>query len=166
MDLNLFREASLKKMLTPEEDSITDYVKNIHVKAWLILLAIFILLVSILIFIFTAKLPNKIELIGLSKENKLICYLSPEAYKSLAADSTVKINNTYDAKISNISSIPLSKNEVESTLKLDYYKSNITLSDWNMVVTITCDTNSIKDDKLYNITITNSYINLMNFFKN
>ncbi|MCB2356537.1 hypothetical protein [Clostridium estertheticum] len=163
MGSNLFREASFKKMLKPEEDNITDYVKNIHAKTWVILLAIFILLVSIPFWVFTVTLPNKIELIGVSKKNQLVIYLSPESCKSLTMDSTVKIDNTYDAKISTISSIPLSKSEVKSTLKLDYYKSNITLSDWNMVVTITCNTNSIKDDKLYNVTITNGYIDLINY---
>lgn len=163
MDSNLYREASFKKMLAPNQDDINIYVKNIHAKTWIILLAVFILLVSITIWVFTTALPNKIELIGVSKKNQLICYLSPESCKSLTTNSVIKIDNTYDAKILNISSIPLSKSEVRSTLRLDYYKSNITLSDWNMVVTITCDTNSIKDDKLYNVTITNSYINLINY---
>ncbi|MBI6030480.1 hypothetical protein H8K01_13745 [Clostridium perfringens] len=166
MNSNLFREASLKKMLKPEEDNITDYTKNIHIKDWIIILAIFILLVSTLIWLLTTKLPNKIEAVGVIKENQLICYLSPESCKSLTTDSVVKINNTYDAKISNISSIPLSKNEVKSKFDLDYYKSNLTISDWNMIVTIKYDSNSIIDGNLYNVTINKGYIDLIDFFKN
>lgn len=166
MDSNLFRKTSLKKMLTPDDDNITDYVKNIAIKTWVILLIILILLVGIIMWIFTTTLPDDINLVGISKENQIICYISPESYNSLTKDSVVKINKLYDAEISKISSIPLSKREVESTLELDYYKSNITLSDWNMVLTIVSDTNSITDDELYNVTITNGYIDLINFFKN
>ncbi|GKU26674.1 hypothetical protein [Clostridium folliculivorans] len=166
MNSNLFRKASLQKVLTSDQDNITDYVRTISIKAWVILSSILILLICLLIWMLTVTFTDKINIIGISKDNQIICYITPETCKSITYDTPVKIDNEYDAQISDISSIPLSKREVESKLKFDYYKSNLSLSDWNSVVTITCDNHQIQDDKMHYITITKGKIDLINFFKN
>lgn len=163
MDYSLFREASLKKMLSPDDSDITTYVQNITLKVWVIIITILLLLIIFFLGIFTFKIPNTIQSVGIYKNNKLICYLPPEVCNSLTKDIKVEIDNSYKGKISNISTIPLSKEEIENQLEYDYYKYNLNLSEWNNIVTITSN-NNLADDKLHYINITNGYIDFKKFF--
>lgn len=166
MDYSLFRQASLKKVLTPDDSDITTYVQNITLKVWVIIITIFLLLIIFFIGIFTFKIPNTIQSVGIYKNNKLICYLPPEACNSLTKGINVEIDNSYKGKISNISTIPFSKEEIEKELEYDYYKYNLNLSEWNNTITIsiTSNTNLAADDKLHYINITNGYIDFKKFF--
>lgn len=166
MDFSLFREDSINKMLTPEEDNITDYVKKISIHTWIALLGIFILLISFLIWTFTSSVPNEIKVIGIGKNNELICYLPEKSCQSFTQNREVIINSEYEGNISNIFSIPLSKEEVENTYKFDYYKSKIKLDDWNIPITILCNDCSIEDNALYTITIKKESIDLIDLFFN
>ncbi len=166
MNSSLFREASLQKVLSGEQDNLTDYIKTIPVKIFVLLSVVLILLVCMLIWIFTTTLTDSINLVGLSEGNKIVCYLSPETCKSIPHNAPVKINNKYDAQITEISPLPLSRHEAESKLKFDYYRSNLSLSDWNTEITITCSSEKIQDGQLYDITITKGEIDLSSFFRN
>jgi hypothetical protein len=63
MKENLFRKESIESLRTPE--NLDDYLQVTKVSVWIILIAIFLLVVGFIVWGFTAQIGNGISFINL-----------------------------------------------------------------------------------------------------
>lgn len=166
MKQDLYREDSMKKLLAGEDDTIAAYVKNITIKSWVMITAVFLISISFFIWILTSTVTNKIEVIGLSKEDQFLIFLTPEECIGITVGKQAKLEEKYDANIIEISDIEYSKNEVRDMLSRDYYKSNVTINEWNKIVVLSCENKEMYQQKLVRISIDKEKIKLSDYFTN
>ncbi|MDR1253785.1 MAG: hypothetical protein LBJ95_02055 [Oscillospiraceae bacterium] len=120
MKSEIFRKSSLERVSSPEQ--LNDYIKVSNPSVWLVILALFILLISAGIWAFTGTMPTKVKLNGLFSDGKtVVCYLSTNQVTTqrdssgkhiqgvkvgLDADVVIQQNNIH-GKVKEVASVPV-----------------------------------------------------------
>lgn len=118
---SLFRKESMDQLTM--QDKVGEYVSTTDSRAWLILVALLILIVSFLVWAFTGSLPIAVSGIGYSesrnKEGHL--FISPHAIQRRSIKIGDPVHITFpdakqiEAKVMDISGYPMSGEEIAET---------------------------------------------------
>ena len=162
MNSKLFRKSSIDRVSSPEQ--LNDYIRVSNPSVFLILGAILILFIAVLVWGFTGSLPSSISLVGIVKEDNLICYVSSEKAGQIQKNMLVKINEEDTGTVYSVSSIPVSAKEVNSYVDSDYVANLLSLSDWNTKIQI--DAQGLEDNKVYHLSIITKEMRPIDFLFN
>ena len=104
MNNSLFREKAYRKTLSPEQ--INDYIKTTRPSVWLILSAIFLIVVGVVVWGVCGKLEITITSVTVCEDGKSYCYISENDIDKISDNAYVKIDE-YEYKINDISKLPV-----------------------------------------------------------
>jgi hypothetical protein len=158
----LFRKSSIDKVSSPEQ--LNDYIRVSNPSVFLILGATLILLIAGVVWGFTGSLPSSISVVGIVKEDNLVCYVSNDKAEQIQNDMLVKMNDEVIGKVCFVSSIPLSAEEVNSSVDSDYVVNLLSLSDWNTKIQI--DAQGLEENQVYHVSILTEEIRPIDFLLN
>lgn len=131
MKKQLFRKKSLEQISSPEQ--LTDYIQVTRPGVWTVLVAAVLLLVSLLVWGVYGALPDAVSVNGVAENGVVTCYVENPA--NLSAGMEAEVDETA-GKVLEVSSIPLSEQEVAQTYKEDYTLHMLNVGDWNYAITI------------------------------
>jgi hypothetical protein len=140
MKNEIFRKSSLERVSSPEQ--LNDYIKVSNPSVWLVILALFILLISAGIWAFTGAMPTKVKMNGLLSDGKtVVCYLSPDQISmqsddsgnpiqgiktGLEVDVVVQQNNVH-GKVKEVASVPVNLEDVAQDIGNDWLLNKLQL---------------------------------------
>ena len=108
MNEKLFRKKSIEKVTSPEQ--LDDFVKVANPGIWVMLFSVILILVGAIVWGMFGTLDTKLDLVAVSDENGIVCYVPIESAGRISEDAFVMINdNKYS--ISSVSSDPIKVNE-------------------------------------------------------
>lgn len=119
MENNLFRENSLKKISSPDE--LNDYIKISKPNIWLTISALFIILISFLVWSMHGSIISKVDAVGFynnsAKQDSIECYLSLDKIDKIKTglEARIYVESTKSnifilGKVKNIDYISFDKN--------------------------------------------------------
>lgn len=108
MNEEIFRKQSVDKLSSPEQ--LNDYIKVTSPSVWIFLSAIIVLLVGVCVWGFFGKLDTTIDVVALSEDGKIVCYVSEDNISSIKEGLDVYIGNE-TFKVSSLSKEPIALNE-------------------------------------------------------
>ena len=129
MDNKLFRSASVDRISSPEQ--LNDYLRVARPSVWLALAAIVLLLAAFVVFGVFGTLPTTISATGLAKDGQVICYVT-EATR-IAPGMPARIGDV-TGKVVSVSTVPLSKEEVDQNHPDDFVVYQLDPQAWNYPV--------------------------------
>jgi len=156
MNNSLFRKASIDRISSPEQ--LNDYIKVSNPGIWMILIALCVLLVAGLVWSVTGSLPTNVSTSGFMRDGQAVCYLSTEDSAKIKVGQTVTLqaigsNSSFDGKVLDVGTIPLSPSEVTSEINSDYLTDIILTENYSVRIIIAVSQTSITDDTVLNLKI-------------
>jgi hypothetical protein len=127
----LFRQQSMDRVFSP--DQLNDYIRVYNPSVWVVIIAVAILLAAVLIWSVFGQLPTTVIRTGISKDGVLVVY-TPD-YAAVSSGNAVNIGQ-YDGTVKEVSSEPLSYEEVAKLYTSDYTIHQMDIGDWNYRVAI------------------------------
>lgn len=135
MNSTLFRKASIDRISSPEQ--LDAYIKVSNPGIWMLLAALCALLITVFVWSMTGSLPTRVSVPGVMKGGQAVCYLSTEDAAKVKAGQTVTLqaagqSGTFEGKVSDVGSTPLSYAEVSAELKSDYLSNTLATSKYSI----------------------------------
>ena len=98
MQSSIFRKSSLEKISSPEQ--LNDYIKVTNGGVWLLMAALFMLVIAVGVWGFTGSIPDTVEIKGIafaenSKEQMIYSYVPMAVAKRLYVGMEVQISPEY-----------------------------------------------------------------------
>lgn len=155
---SIFRQESLDKVESPEK--LDKYIKASRPSAWIFVIAVIILAVSLVVWGFTGKLPKLYNTKGVSMKNGTVaCFIPPEelsaSYLGCKVNIVLPDGKVTSGSVSDISSVPYSANEISEVLEKDWLTHQFVDDDYSkylyMVEVITDET--ISEDYIVSASI-------------
>ena len=120
---SIFRQESLDRVESPEK--LDKFIKASKPSAWIIVMAFLILVVAVIVWGFTGRIPKVYAAKGASlADGNIYCYVAPDDISSMAEGCEVNItlpdNSMIDGSVVEISSIPYSAEEISDILEKDW----------------------------------------------
>ncbi|OPL07853.1 MAG: hypothetical protein AVO33_03000 [delta proteobacterium ML8_F1] len=138
MENSIFRKSSLEKISSPEQ--LNEYVKVTSGGIWLLLIALFALIISVGTWAFIGTIPETVEVKGIayegiSKEQMVYAYVPMEVVRRMREGMTVQLSPEYAPReeygyalgvIQSIGQNPVMEEEILNTFgSLQWVKSII-----------------------------------------
>jgi hypothetical protein len=156
MNSTLFRKASIDRISSPEQ--MDAYIKVSNPGVWVILTALCALLISVFVWSMIGSLPTRVSVSGVMKGGQVVCYLSTEDAAKVKAGQTVTVqaagqSGTFNGKVSDIGSMPLSSSEVAAELDSDYLFNTLTTAEYSVRAVIAASQSDIADGTILSLKI-------------
>jgi hypothetical protein len=156
MNNTLFRKESIDRISSPEQ--LDAYIKVSNPGVWIMLAALCALLIAALIWSVTGSLPTKVSVPGVMKGGQAVCYLSMDDAATVKAGQAVTVqalgqSGTFDGKVSDVGTTPLSSSEVASELNSDYLSSTLTTAEYSIRAVISVSQTGIADGTVLDLKI-------------
>jgi len=125
MKKSIFREKSIERVNSP--DQLNNYISATTPRIWIVLSAIFVLVVGIVVWSIFGRLKTVVNTVSISDGKQIVCYISEKTQKEMTDDTTISIDGT-EYKIEEISVEPI---KIESSFS-DYAMSigGFTVGEW------------------------------------
>jgi len=130
----LFRKSAQDRISSPEQ--LDKYIKVANPSVWVTLAAVIVFLVAITIWSFSGRIPTTVSINGIARDGAICCYLSPDKVGELKVGDSAVVLGQSTGEVTGISATPISANEASKNIESDYTVSELNLSEWNYVVTI------------------------------
>ncbi len=145
MQNKLFRKSSVERFSSPEK--LNDYIQVSNPGSWMVLAAALALLLGVLAWGFFGEMTQDVSFTGVAGDNALRCYVSNPVSSQLTEGMEVTIAPMSDleagtlltGRIASIADRPLSYAEADAEIEGDYLLAALGVSNWNVIVSITCD---------------------------
>jgi hypothetical protein len=139
MNNTLFRKASMDRISSPEH--LDAYIKVSNPGIWVILAALCALLITVFVWSMTGSLPTRVSVPGVMKGGQAVCYLNTEDAAKVKTGQTVTVqaagqSGTFNGKVSDVGSTPLSSSEVSAELRSDYLSNTLATAKYSIRVTV------------------------------
>lgn len=163
MNTSIFRTSSTERLTSPEQ--LNDYLKVSNPRIWVILAAAAVLLFSFLVWGIFGELPTTVTVKGVAQDGEVYSFVNPDvAAKIVQGDQAIVQQEHY--KVAAIADMPLSRDESYETLDSDYARSQVTLDEWNVRITLVPNENAAVSDGIVDVTITTEKISPIRFLTN
>lgn len=145
MQSKLFRKSSVERFSSPEK--LNDYIQVSNPAGWMVLVAALALLLGVLAWGFFGEMTQDVSFTGLAEGSALRCYVSNPVSSQLTEGMEVTIAPMSDleaetlipGRIVAIADQPLSYAEADAELEGDYLLAALGISNWNIIIEVTCD---------------------------
>ena len=129
----IFRDTALRKMSSA--DDLDRYLKITNPSAWVLVVAVAVLLVAALIWGLLAALPITQSTTGVIKGGKVVCFLPLGEDAPATVESKAQVAGR-EAHIVSVDDNPHSQREVSAELNSDYAAESLRLAQWSYQVTV------------------------------
>ncbi len=133
MNEKLFRKSSLEHLTSLEK--LDTYVKVTTPRAWISVIGLLLLLISVGIWSSAVSLKTSVSVEGVMYENKLHVFLTPQQAEKLKEGMSVEAGGERIGEITGIIKEPVRREEAGKLYLTDYYRET-KLDDWNVEVLI------------------------------
>ncbi len=169
---SIFRQESLDRVASPEK--LNDYIKVSNPSIWLVMLALFALVVGVCVWGATGTLPKTMTVKGvITDERTVTCYIGTSNISSdiIGCKSKIvppqEIQTDISGTVTEISQNPYSAEEIASLLGSDWMINNLVQDNYVYIVTIKLDEDSsIPDNTLADVTLITSEVKPIDFILN
>lgn len=155
----MFNRAAAEKLRSP--DDLDKYVRVTNPSVWIVLVACVALLAGLLAWGMFGAVTTSVSATGVSVNGNAMCFLS--------AEDVVKVNEGDAAfvggeqmTVSEVSVIPLSRDEADKILGNDYLVSTLVHGDWAYQVIFSGDTTGIVEGVPLAVRITTDSVTPIN----
>ena len=156
MNNTLFRKASIDRISSPEQ--MDAYIKVSNPGIWVILAALCALLITAFVWSMIGSLPTRVSVPGVLEGGQAVCYLSTEdaAKVKVGQNVTVQVagqRGTFDGKVFEVGSTPLSSSEIAAELNSDYLFNTLATAKYSVRVVIAVSQTDIADGTILSLKI-------------
>lgn len=148
---SIFNKRATEKLRSP--DDLDRYIQVTNPSVWVVIFAIVALLAGLLIWGVFGTIVTSVEAEGVVVNNRATCYLPSEDIGKVSVGNTVNFGGV-NMEVAEITTVPLSRDEVKSELGSDYLASTLATSDWSYAVHLDGDTSSFTQNVPVNVNIT------------
>ena len=139
---NAFNEEAMDRIMSPE--SLDAYVRVAKPGAWLVTLALLLLVAAVGVWGFTDSLPETLSVYGVFGEGgEIVCYVNAADINGNIHGSPAKIvtakGEAIDAKVTGVSVNPLSRPEIAASLSSDWLTSMMAVDGYAYRITLAID---------------------------
>jgi hypothetical protein len=129
----------MERVMSPE--ALDAYIRVSKPSAWLLTLALMALVTAVIIWGFVGSMPETLSVNGVLREGgTIVCYVDISAFNSGINDCSAKIatadGNTFDAKVTYVSSTPFSMPEIAESLSNDWLTEMMSVDSYGYMVTL------------------------------
>ena len=148
---NIFNKRATEKLRNP--DDLDKYVRITHPSVWMVLGACAILIVGLLIWGVFGAVTTSVSGMGVVVNGEAVCYLDAEDATKVDEGDTAVVDGV-QMKVAAVSTVPMSREEVDRELQSDYLLSALMNSDWAYKVVFEGDTSDMTQDVPVDMSIT------------
>ena len=148
---SIFNKKATEKLRSP--DDLDKYVQVANPSVWVVLIACIALLVGLLAWGVFGSVTTSVSSTGVAINGKAMCFL--------AADDVAKVNvgdianvNGQPMEVSQVATVPLSREEARSVLESDYLANVVVPDDWAYQVSFDGDTSNTENNVPLAVNIT------------
>lgn len=149
---NLFRKESMDQL--SQQTKTGPYVSATRLMPWMTLLALLILILSLLIWAFTGKLPVTVACKGFAPEagNECILLLPPQLMQTYETDQGDDVRVTQPnggilrGKVVDVSDKPHSLGEMSTIIESDWVFNELAAAEYNYYITVELNAPLQKED--------------------
>lgn len=160
---NLFRKESMDQL--SRQSRTGPYVSTTHLKAWLVLAAVLILLVTSLVWSFAGTLPVSITCKGFAGKDGPACFLlvSPQVMQTREIDpgDAVRVTRptgvTIRGTVRDVSAAPLTLEELSGIVDNDWIFHEVQAGDYNYCIDVELESD-LKQDEMVDAVITVEHV--------
>lgn len=127
----LFRSEAVDQL--NDSGDLDKALKVVTPRVWIVLAAIVALLIGIISWGFFGAVSTTVSVKAVHTDDGIICLVPTGSSKKVAVGNPAQVDD-HSATVSNISSVPLSRNEVKDLLGNDYLVSAAMQGDWAFLV--------------------------------
>lgn len=164
----LFRKASLDSVSSP--DQLNDYIRVSTPSVWIVVSAMFILLIAVFYWGFTGSMPTTINAQGVFMDGHAVCFISPDEAENIrigqAAGISARGGTEEDGIVVAIKEAPMSIAEIASELNNEYLVQKLVEREFAVKVTIETDGSGLVDNTLLSISIITDSVRPIDFLWN
>lgn len=131
MNDKIFRKKSVDRMSSPEQ--LNDYIKVTTPGVWMALAAIAILLIGICVWGIFGKLETNLNVVAVSENGRIVCYVKEENVSKIKENLTVRINDK-EYTVTSVSSRPIAVSDEFSEYAL--HVGELKIGEWVYVVNL------------------------------
>ena len=165
MDYNLFRKKSLNKLNESSQMNINDYVRNISIRVWLIVISLLIALLTLIVWLFMIDIESTQNFIGIIQNGNIVIFIPRELEKELSDSPEFIIGKDQHNLLFKKSDKVYSIKEVRKEFNYEYFLSKTILSEKNIKVTLFLNNNKIPDNYLFDISLKIKLEKILDYFK-
>lgn len=148
---SIFNKRATEKLRNP--DDLDKYVRITHPSVWMVLGACAILIVGLLAWGVFGAVTTSVSGMGVVVNGKAVCYLDAEDATKVDEGDTAVVDGV-QMKVAAVSTVPMSREEVDRELQSDYLLSALMNSDWAYKVVFEGDTSDMTQGVPVDMSIT------------
>lgn len=138
METKIFRDKSMEKISDPEQ--LDDYIKVTHPAGFLFLGAVFLLIVSVMIWAALGTLDVTVDARAFARDGTIFCYLTEEEAAQVEKDMPVTVG-TAKGSVQAVSELPESYESMAEEIGGEeaVHALGISEGEWRYRVTASCE---------------------------
>ena len=128
----IFNRHAAEKLRSPED--LDKYVRVTNPSAWAVVAALVLLLVGVLAWGVFGAVSTSVTTTGTCVDGRALCFLSADDVAKVTVGDAAKVGDE-QMTVSEVASVPLSRDEAHDELGSDYLVSTLVDGDWAYLVT-------------------------------
>lgn len=150
---SIFNQHAAEKLRSP--DDLDKYVRVTNPSVWVLLIACIALVLGLLAWGIFGTVSTSVNAMGVNSNGTTICFLDAKSATHVEVGDQASIDGQ-TMTVSDISTVPVSRDEARAMVANDYLASTLMTEDWAYVVTLEPDSSGtdLKSDVPLDVTIT------------
>ena len=158
---SIFNKKATEKLRSP--DDLDKYVQVTNPSVWVVLGACIALLIGLLSWGFFGSVTTSVSGTGVVEGGQAMCFLEAEDVAKVHVGDAANVGGEH-MKVSDVASVPLSRDEVGKALVSDYLVSSLVKGDWGYQVSFEGDTSDLANGVPLSVSITTERIAPLKLF--
>ena len=134
--MSIFNKRATEKLQSP--DDLDQYVRVTNPSVWIVLAACVALLAGLLAWGVFGAVTTSVTATGVAVNGRALCFLTAENAAQVEVGDNAVVSGEL-MKVSEVSAVPLSRDEAGHVLASDYLVSTLISGDWAYMVTFSGD---------------------------
>lgn len=160
MENSVFRKKSLKRISSPEQ--LNDYIRVSNPSVWLVLGALFIMLIAAFIWSVSGNIISKVDATGVFQDidakpgvETVVCFVGVDDSQKIVKNMEVRLYNKYKpsneyiiGKVNKISKVPVKQEDILSDFSNEFIAKSILETGYGVAVLVSLEQDPNSSDGL------------------